>query len=45
MSQFGNSGDKIAQTVAVSRYMLQGGFLSNASGYFRWYGGRLKMTS
>jgi hypothetical protein len=28
MSQFGNSGDKIAQTVAVARYILQQGFFS-----------------
>ena len=34
LSQFGNSGDKIAQTVAVARYILQEGSFSATSGLF-----------
>ena len=41
MPQFGNSGDKIAQTVAVARYILQEGSFSATSGLFEhnWGGG------
>jgi hypothetical protein len=34
MPQFRNSGDKIGQTVAVARYILQEGFFSATSGPF-----------
>jgi hypothetical protein len=34
MPQFGTSGDKIAQTVAVARYILRGGLFSATSGLF-----------
>jgi hypothetical protein len=34
MPQFGNSGDKIGQTVAVARYIVQRGSFSATSGLF-----------